>query len=315
MVKVVILGGAGQIGQPLALLMKIQLPPGSVLSLYDIVATPGVAADLSHINTGVKVEGYKGDSFLDQAVAGADVVLIPAGVPRKPGMTRDDLFKVNAGIVKTLVTAVGKNAPKALIGVITNPVNSTVPVAAEVLKSLGVYDPRRLFGVTTLDVVRTQTFVGELKHVDPATITAHVVGGHSPETMLPLLSQIPGLTFTSAEAESLTKRIQDAGTVVVNAKEGAGSATLSMAFAGARFGMALVRALGGEAGIVEDTYVQVDGRDTEFFAVPVVLGQNGVEKVLPIGTLSPYEESILNAAIPVLKQNIETGNSFLKASL
>lgn len=100
---------------------------------------------------------------VDKALIGADVVIIPAGVPRKPGMTRDDLFKINAGIVRDIVAAIAKNAPKALIGIITNPVNSTVPVAAEVLKKHNVYDPKRLFGVSTLDVVRAQTFIGELK--------------------------------------------------------------------------------------------------------------------------------------------------------
>eukprot|EP01116_Phalansterium_solitarium_P005547 TRINITY_DN1731_c1_g1_i1.p1 TRINITY_DN1731_c1_g1~~TRINITY_DN1731_c1_g1_i1.p1 ORF type:complete len:347 (+),score=115.03 TRINITY_DN1731_c1_g1_i1:94-1041(+) len=315
MVKVAVLGGAGQIGQALALLLKMQLPRGSSLNLYDIVNTPGVAADLSHINTGVKVEGFKGDAQLEAALTGVEVVVIPAGMPRKPGMTRDDLFKVNAGIVKTLITGVAKTCPKALVAIITNPVNSTVPVAAGVLKAAGVYDPRRVFGVTTLDVVRTQAFIGELKGVDPQTVQAHVVGGHSPETMLPLLSQVSGVSFTQPEIEDLTKRIQDAGTFVVNAKEGAGSATLSMAFAGARFTMALVRALGGETGIVEDTYIQVDNQETEFLSVPVELGPNGVQKVLPIGSLSSYEESVLKTAIPVLKQNIETGHTFLKASL
>jgi len=315
MVKVAVLGGAGAIGQSLSMLLKMQLPKGSTLSLYDIVNTPGVAADLSHINTDVKVEGFKGDAQLDQALAGADVVIIPAGVPRKPGMTRDDLFKVNAGIVKTLISAVAKNSPKALVGVITNPVNSTVIVAAEVLKAAGVYDPKRLFGVTTLDVVRTQAFIGELKGVDPQTVNAHVVGGHSPETMLPLLSQVKGVSFTQAEVEDLTKRIQDAGTFVVNAKEGAGSATLSMAYAGARFAVALVRALGGETGIIEDTYIQVEGQETEFLSVPVELGREGVHRILPIGNLSNFEQGVFKSAVPVLKQNIETGISFFKSNL
>ena len=68
--------------------------------------------------------------------------MIPAGVPRKPGMTRDDLFAINAGIVHTLVTAVAKHAPGAVLTIISNPVNSTVPIAAEVLKAAGVFDPK-----------------------------------------------------------------------------------------------------------------------------------------------------------------------------
>lgn len=88
-----------------------------------------------------------------------DLVIIPAGVPRKPGMTRDDLFNINAGIVRTLCEGIAKCCPNAIVNLISNPVNSTVPIAAEVFKKAGTYDPKRLLGVTTLDVVRANTFV------------------------------------------------------------------------------------------------------------------------------------------------------------
>jgi malate dehydrogenase len=88
-----------------------------------------------------------------------DLVIIPAGIPRKPGMTRDDLFNINAGIVRTLCEGIAKCCPNAIVNVISNPVNSTVPIAAEVFKKSGTYDPKRLLGVTTLDVVRANTFV------------------------------------------------------------------------------------------------------------------------------------------------------------
>lgn len=64
------------------------------------------------------------------------MVIIPAGVPRKPGMTRDDLFATNAGVIRDLAAAIGRNCPEALVGIITNPVNSCVPIAAEVLKKV-----------------------------------------------------------------------------------------------------------------------------------------------------------------------------------
>ena len=98
---------SGGIGQPLSLLLKSNVLV-SDLALFDIVNTPGVAADLSHINTPATVTGYVGDDQLAQALAGAHIVVIPAGVPRKPGMTRDDLFNINAGIVRNLATACAK---------------------------------------------------------------------------------------------------------------------------------------------------------------------------------------------------------------
>ncbi|EHA8591081.1 putative Malate dehydrogenase, mitochondrial [Cocos nucifera] len=191
--KVAILGAAGGIGQPLALLMKLN-PLVSSLALYDIAGTPGVAADVSHINTRAQVAGFMGEEQLGKALEGSDVVVIPAGVPRKPGMTRDDLFNINAGIVKSLCTAIAKYCPNALVNMISNPVNSTVPIAAEVFKKAGTYDEKKLFGVTTLDV---------------ATPASNAL--------------------TDEDIKALTKRTQDGGTEVVEAKAGKGSATLSMA--------------------------------------------------------------------------------------
>ncbi|KAJ2360090.1 hypothetical protein H4S02_012054, partial [Coemansia sp. RSA 2611] len=158
------------------------------LNLYDIVNVTGVAADISHVATNSEVKSFLGADKLAQAVTDVDLVIIPAGVPRKPGMTRDDLFKINAGIVKGLVEAVADNSPRAFICIISNPVNSTVPIAAEVLKGRGIYDPKRLFGVTTLDVVRASRFVRDIRpKIDAATLRIPVIGGHSGNTIVPLL--------------------------------------------------------------------------------------------------------------------------------
>lgn len=105
------------------------------------------------------MRGFLGQQQLEEALTGVDLVIIPAGVPRKPGMTRDDLFNINAGIVRTLSEAIAKCCPNAIVNVISNPVNSTVPIAAEVFKKAGTFDPKKLLGVTMLDVVRANTFV------------------------------------------------------------------------------------------------------------------------------------------------------------
>ncbi|KAJ3158950.1 Malate dehydrogenase, cytoplasmic [Geranomyces michiganensis] len=310
--KVAVLGAAGGIGQPLSLLLKLN-PHIDRLSLYDIVNTPGVAADLSHINTNSTVTGHKGPEQLGAALKDAQVIVIPAGVPRKPGMTRDDLFNTNAGIVKTLAEAAAKHAPKAHILVIANPVNSTVPIVAEVFKKHNVFDAKRLFGVTTLDVVRASTFVGQTKGTNPENINVHVIGGHSGVTIMPLLSQT-GIKFTKEEIEALTNRIQFGGDEVVKAKDGTGSATLSMAQAGARFTDSLLRALGGEKGIVEPTYVKshVAAKDgVEYFSTNVELGTEGVSKIHDIGPMSDYEKKLYTAAVPELKANIQKGVAFV----
>ncbi|RKO90702.1 lactate/malate dehydrogenase [Blyttiomyces helicus] len=306
MVKVAVLGAAGGIGQPLSLLVKSN-PLVTELALYDIVNTPGVAADLSHISTPAKVTGYKGDTELAAALAGADIVVIPAGVPRKPGMTRDDLFKINAGIVQTLANSAAKNCPKAFIAVISNPVNSTVPIVAEVFKKHGVFDPKRIFGVTTLDITRANTFVGQLGKGEIKDKSVTVIGGHSGVTIIPILS--------AEEIDALTHRIQYGGDEVVKAKDGAGSATLSMAYAGAQFVNALLDAVVlKKSGITQCTYVKSDvaaAEGVEYFSTVVELGPEGVAKIHPIPPLNEHEKKLYLAAIPELKANIEKGVAFV----
>ncbi|KJH49168.1 malate dehydrogenase, NAD-dependent [Dictyocaulus viviparus] len=312
--KVALLGASGGIGQPLGLLLKQDVLVKH-LALYDIAGTPGVAADLSHIDTNSKVSAHTGPNELAAAVSNADVIVIPAGVPRKPGMTRDDLFNTNAGIVRDLISVIAVEAPKAMIALITNPINSTVPIASEVMKKHGVYDKRRIFGVTTLDILRAQTFVAELKGLDATKTTVPVVGGHAGTTIIPLLSQVtPKVSFTDEEVSKLTPKIQDAGTEVVKAKAGAGSATLSMAAAAARFTNALLRGMKGEKNI-QCAYVASDAvHGVEYFSTPLELGPNGVEKILGVGKVSPFEEELVKASVTELNKNISKGVNFVKGN-
>lgn len=268
-----------------------------------------MAVDISHIPTAVKVSGFAGEDPAP-ALENADVVLISAGVARKPGMDRSDLFNINAGIVRNLVEKVAQVCPTACIGIITNPVNTTVAIAAEVLKKAGVYDKRKLFGVTTLDVLRSETFVAELKGLDIDSISVPVIGGHSGVTILPLLSQVNYTQWNEEEIAPLTKRIQNAGTEVVEAKAGGGSATLSMAQAAARFARSLVKGLKGES-VIECTYVEGDGKYARFFSQPVRLGKNGVEEILPIGKLSDFEQKALENMLETLRADIELGEKFV----
>ena len=315
--KLTLLGAAGGIGQTLALLLKLRLPIGTELALYDISpVTPGVAVDISHIATSVKAVGYAGEESLAAALKDAHMVLITAGVARKPGMTRADLFNINGNIIKNLVEKVAEVCPDACVGIGSNPVNTLVPLAAEVLRKKGVYDKRKLFGVSTLDVVRAKSFVSELKEKHAETVKVPVIGGHSGPTILPLLSQALSegrkIEFTQEEIESLTHRIQNAGTEVVEAKAGGGSATLSMAEAGARFAVAVFKALLGED-CVRYAYVESkkDSGYPEFFAHPVRFGLTGVEEILPIGQLSEYEKEKLKALEEVLEADIKLGKGFV----
>uniref|UniRef100_H2YZK0 Malate dehydrogenase, mitochondrial n=1 Tax=Ciona savignyi TaxID=51511 RepID=H2YZK0_CIOSA len=310
--KVSVLGASGGIGQPMSLLLK-QTPGVKHLALYDIAHTPGVAADLSHIDTAAKVTGHTGPDEIGECLTGCDVVVIPAGVPRKPGMTRDDLFTTNASIVAELSKACAKYCPKAFICIISNPVNSTVPICCEMFKKAGVNDLGKVFGVSTLDIVRSNAFVAEAKGLDVSSVNVPVIGGHAGITIIPVISQCqPSVTFDQAALEAITTRIQDAGTEVVKAKAGAGSATLSMAYAGARFAASALDALSGKEGVVECAFVPSDRSDTKYFSTQLVLGPNGIESNLGTGKLSAYEESLVAACIPELQASIKKGEEFAK---
>jgi malate dehydrogenase len=218
-------------------------------------------------------------------------------------MTRDDLFNTNASIVRDLAKAAAESAPNANILVIANPINSTVPIVREVFKAKGVYNPKRLFGVTTLDVVRASRFVSEIKKTDPADEKIVVVGGHSGVTIVPLFSQSPHPDLVGNAA--LLNRVQFGGDEVVKAKDGAGSATLSMAMAGARFAESLLKATQGEKGVVEPTFVEsplYKDQGVEFFASKVELGPNGVEKIYEVGKVTPEEQALLDASLVDLKK-------------
>ncbi|PGH00127.1 malate dehydrogenase, NAD-dependent [Helicocarpus griseus UAMH5409] len=313
--KVTVLGASGGIGQPLSLLMKLN-PRVTQLALYDIRGGPGVAADLSHINTNNTVTGYDPTpSGLKEALTGSEIVLIPAGVPRKPGMTRDDLFNTNASIVRDLAKAAAESAPNANILVISNPVNSTVPIVSEVFKAKNVYNPKRLFGVTTLDVVRASRFISQVKGTDPENEKVTVVGGHSGVTIVPLISQSNHPDISGEKLDALVNRIQFGGDEVVKAKDGAGSATLSMAMAGARFAESLLKASQGVKDVVEPTFVEsplFKDQGVNFFASNVKLGPNGVEEILGLGPISEYEQKLVDACLADLKKNIAKGVEFVK---
>merc|ERR1712039_1077655 len=295
------------------------------LCVYDLtismVPAAGVAADLSHLEKKSMVRAYalekddKPIEKLGECLTGCHGVLVPAGLPRKPGMTRADLLGVNAGIAKNIVEACAKFCPDAILGLIVNPVNSVVPAMCELYKKAGL-DPRKICGVTSLDIVRANKFVHEATGVPIETIDVPVVGGHAGTTILPLFSQVPAAqTLSADQITAMDKHVQDAGTDVVNAKGGKGSATLSMAYAGAKFGNAVLCGLAGNE-TTECAYVVRDadeGAQLPYMASKVTFGSIGVKKVHGLGELNSYEQTRLAECIDQLKGEIEAGLEYAKS--
>ena len=150
-----------------------------------------------------------------------------------------------------------------------------------------------------------------MKGTDPADENITVIGGHSGATIVPLLSQA-GYSLEGKELDDFVYRVQYGGDEVVKAKDGAGSATLSMAMAGARFAESLLKAAQGDKGVVEPSFVDsplFKSEGIDFFASKVELGPNGVEKIHEVGKITPFEEKLLAACKEDLKKNIAKGIS------
>jgi len=319
--KVCVVGGAGGIGQPLCLLMATN-PLVKELAIIDLniamVPAPGVAADLSHLEGKCKVTSLtltvNEDKAIEKAgdvLTGCHLVLVPAGVPRKPGQDRKDLLNINAGIAKGTVEACAKYCPNAVLGLIVNPVNSVVPAMCEMWIKKGL-NPNKIVGISTLDIVRANKFVQEITG-KPAQIP--VIGGHAGKTILPLFSQdAAGATIPADRIPDLDTKVQDAGTEVVKAKNGKGSATLSMAYAGARLGKAVLSGLAGVE-VTECAYVKSNVTDLPYFASKVTFGRDGVKTVHPIGKLSAHEQKRLEEMKPTLKEEIDAGLEYAKENV
>lgn len=217
-------------------------------------------------------------------------------------LTLHALPQSNASIIRDLAKAAAKVAPKAKIGIIANPVNSTVPIFAEVFKQAGVYDKTRLFGVTTLDLLRASAFVSKIAGTNPTKTLVPVVGGHSGPTIVPLLSQVeagaPIEKKGGDELAALVKRIQFGGDEVVKAKgiDIGGSATLSMAVAAAEWTDALLRSIDGETGVSLYTYVESPlyaDKGVEYFSSKIDLSSEGtVAKINDLGNLTESEQKV-----------------------
>lgn len=304
----------------MSLLMAID-PNVAELNVYDlkgsVVPAEGVAADLDQLCSQARVRGFqfeRTDRAVDKAEAcltGCDLVLIPAGVPRKPGQSRSDLLDINAGIAQNVVEGCARWCPGAVLGLIVNPVNSVVPAMCELWTKKGL-DSRKIVGVTSLDMVRSAKFVHEKTGAKAEAVKVPVVGGHAGSTILPLFSQdkFAG-DILAADVPALDVKVQEAGTAVVNAKAGKGSATMAMAYAGARLGGTVLRGLKGEAVPAEErtecAYVKSSITELPYFSSKVTFGPLGVEKVHDLGKLSQYEADRLEKLKPVLQSEIQEG--------
>jgi malate dehydrogenase len=240
--------------------------------------------------------------------AGSDVVIITAGIPRKPGMSRDDLIATNAGIMKKVVTEVVKFSPEAILIIVSNPLDAMCHVAYEA----SGFPKNRVIGMAgVLDSARFRTFIAMELNVSVENTHAFVLGGHG-DTMVPLprFSTVAGIPITELMPEdrikALCERTANGGAEIVGLLK-TGSAYYAPASAAVEMAEAILK---DKKKILPcAAYLQGEyGYNDLFIGVPVKLGKGGVEQVIEI-KLTAEEKTALDksaAAVQGLKDLLKT---------
>ncbi|HEY1503882.1 MAG TPA: malate dehydrogenase [Stellaceae bacterium] len=308
--------GAGQIGGTLALLAGLK-NLGDVVMCDVVEGVPqGKSLDLAEASP---VEGFDANytgSNDYAAIKGADVVIVTAGVPRKPGMSRDDLIGINAKIVWQVGEAIKQNAPDAFVICITNPLDVMVWVMRE---ATGLPHERVVGMAGVLDSARFRYFLADEFKVSVEDVTAFVLGGHG-DSMVPLVrySTVAGIPLpdlvkmgwtTQDKLDKIVQRTRDGGGEIVNLLK-----TGSAFYAPASSGIAMAESflldkkrvlpcaayLTGQYG-VKDLYV----------GVPVVIGAKGVERIIEV-QMNAGEKAEFDKSAGAVRDLCEVGKKLLK---
>ncbi len=284
--KIALIGG-GQIGGTLAHLAGLK-ELGDVV-IFDIAEglPQGKALDLAQSST---VEGY--DATLTGAndyadIGGADVVIVTAGVPRKPGMSRDDLLGINLKVMKAVGEGIRDNAPDAFVICITNPLD----VMVWALQQFSGLPANKVVGMAgVLDSARFTLFLAEELNVSVEDVNAFVLGGHG-DTMVPLArySTVAGIPIpdlvdmgwmTSEKLDQIIQRTRDGGAEIVGLLK-----TGSAYYAPATAAIAMAESYLKDKRRLMPCAVELNGEygvDGMYVGVPVLIGENGVEKIVEI---------------------------------
>jgi malate dehydrogenase len=266
------------------------LPQGKGLDMYESAPIEGF--DTKVIGT---------NSY--DVTAGSDIIVITAGLPRKPGMTRDDLLNTNAAILRSVTEQAAPKSPNAIIIVVSNPLDVMVYVA---LKVSG-FDRHRVIGMAgVLDTARFRSFIAMELNVSVEDVTAFVLGGHG-DSMVPLprYTSVAGIPLTDLlpqeKIDALVKRTRNGGIEIVNFLK-TGSAYYAPSAAAVQMVESIVKdkkRILPSAVFLEGEY----GLNGTVAGVPVKLGKNGVEQIVEI-KLTADEQAALKASAEDVKANI-----------
>lgn len=301
--------GAGQIGGTLALLAGLK-DLGDVVLIDVVEGTPqGKALDIAQA---APVEGFdavfKGSNDFS-ALAGADVIIVTAGVPRKPGMSRDDLIGINTKVVRSVGENIKQHAPDAFVIVITNPLD----VMVWVMQQASGLPPARVVGMAgVLDSARFRHFLAEEFKVSVEDVTAFVLGGHG-DTMVPLVrySTVAGIPLpdlvrmgwtTQEKLDQIVQRTRDGGAEIVGLLK-----TGSAFYAPASSAIQMAEAFLKDKKRVLPCAAYLDGQygvSGFYVGVPTVIGAGGVERVVEI-SLDQNEKAMFDKSVNAVKTLVD----------
>lgn len=294
--KKIALIGAGQIGGTLALLSGLR-NLGDVV-LFDIVEgmPQGKALDLQHLAPifGLDFTVQGTNNLAD--IKGADVCIVTSGIPRKPGMSRDDLLKTNADVIRSVGAKIKEHAPNSFVIVVTNPLDAMV---YEMQRVTGFPHAKVVGMAGVLDTARYQSFLSTELDLSVESVGALVLGGHG-DTMVPVRSStsVEGVPVERFIAEDklikLEDRVRNAGGEIVALLK-TGSAFYSPASAAIQMAESYLfdrKRVTPVAAYLNGEY----GYKGIYLGVPVVLGANGVEKIIEIELTTNEQEQLAKSA-------------------
>ncbi len=301
--------GAGQIGGTLALLAGLK-ELGDVV-LFDIAEgiPQGKALDIAQAST---VEGF--DAVLAgsggyEAIAGADVIIVTAGIARKPGMSRDDLLGINIKVMKQVGEGIKTHAPDAFVICITNPLDAMVWVLRE---ACGLPHNKVVGMAGVLDSARFRYFLAEAMGVSVEDVTAFVLGGHG-DSMVPMVRHSTVAGIALPELVEMGWISQDALDAIVKRTRGGGAEIVGLLKTGSAFYAPASSAIAMAEAYLKDkkrvlpcaAYLQGEyGVKDLYVGVPVIIGEGGVERVVEL-SLNADEQAMLDASVKAVEGLVE----------
>ncbi len=309
--KKIALIGAGQIGGTMALIAA-QKELGDVVTVDITEGVPqGKSLDITHGSTVMPTSVELAGSNQYEIIKDADVVIVTAGLPRKPGMSRDDLLEVNCGIIKNVGENIKEFAPEAFVIVVTNPLDAMVYT----MQKITGFPSHKVCGMAgVLDSSRFSSLIAVELGVAAEDVTAMVMGGHG-DTMVPLIryATVGGVPVTQLlsmdKLEQIATRTAKSGGEIVGLLK-TGSAYYSPALSAIKMAEAYLKdkksvltcaaLLNGEYGI-----------DGLYAGVPVIMGSNGVEKIIEVD-LDETEKAAFDISINAVRELTEWVENNLK---